>query len=257
MKKIKDKIEELLDPVLVRDFEQASKEGVEGIIPYIEDQIINSNEYSQLVTNVIHDLKADVSEILENLEHSPISDLYYPKAKPSDNSFSAASGTTIESGSIEGSSVSSIGVSLCSEDLRVVLTQLQTGQPLTTRREAIKKVALVSIGDLIADEFWDDSKRLLECGLLDNDLDIVNITLKIYAHAFKSAPPYMAPEIYLSLLSTLQQSFDNNPPYLLSNGLDIHDSRIILKLKQFRLLRQFMCEITSLWFRFSEKTFKE
>jgi Broad-minded protein len=153
--------------------------------------------------------------------------------------------------------MSSVGVSLCPEDLRSLLAELHPTQSLSSRREAVRKLAMVSIGDLLADEFWPDSRNLMECALLDKDIKIANIGLRIYAHSFKSAPPYMAPEIYISFISMISHTFKNGHVYPTSKGLDMKDINIQMKLKQFRLLDQFMCELPSLWFRFSEKTFKE
>jgi hypothetical protein len=209
-----------------------------------------------LVQDIIQDLKLSVSDILETLEHSPLADLYPQSAKLHENSFSAASGTTIESGSI-GSSASSLGTSLCSDDLRILLTQLQASQSVAIRLAAMKRLSVVSIGDLLADEFWQDSKRLLECGLLDVDIEVVQTTLHIYAHSFKSASHYMASEIYLSFIGAIQQTFESGTANPVSKGLDLKNPQIQMKLKQFRLLNQFMCELPSIWFRFSEKTFKE
>lgn len=181
--------------------------------------------------------------------------MYHAPSKNHDNSFSATS--TIESGSVGGSSISS-GICLAPDDLRILLNELQPNQPLNIRREAVKNLALVSVGDLLADEFWCESKRLMECTLLDDDFDIAYSGLKIYAHAFKSAPPYLAPEIFVSYVDSLHHSFEQNALESgTSDSLDMTSAKTKLKLKQFRLLNQYMCEIPSLWFRFSEKTFKE
>lgn len=72
VKRIQKRIQGLLDPVVAHDLEMAATQGVEHIIPYLEDKILSSAEYNELVAQVTEDLKKSAAQVMQNLEHSPV-----------------------------------------------------------------------------------------------------------------------------------------------------------------------------------------
>ncbi|KAI8897017.1 broad-minded protein-domain-containing protein [Globomyces pollinis-pini] len=272
--RIHQKIQDTLGPLL----DQQLKECAEPVIPLLIDKILSSSQYTQLVNQIANDAMESTAEILDHLpkknssNHSQSNSISNSNSNSNshngnqnikftncdeqrhDASFSAHSTNTLESWSL--GSLSS-GVCPGTDDLQTIAVQLQPSHSFPIRLTGAQLLASFSVADLLADEFWPLSKVAIQLALLDSDTQIATIGLKVYARAFKLAPPYMVPEVYISYTHQLCQSFMNGPNLKLGLGLDIRDPRVELRIKQFRLLNQFMIHLPSIWFRFSEQIFKD
>jgi hypothetical protein len=117
-------------------------------------------------------------------------------------------------------------------------------------------LASYSVQDLLSEEFWGISKNIIQLAFSDLDIGIATEGLKIYSRGFTMAPGYLVPEIYLSFTQQIQKLIQRSPKPL-RQGLDVKNSLEELRLKQFRLLSQFMVQIPLLWSRFPEQQFKQ
>ncbi|KAI8923764.1 broad-minded protein-domain-containing protein [Entophlyctis helioformis] len=266
VKNIRKRIDAFVGPILAEHLKSPAITSMpaDNLVPSLVDKILASPEYAALSHRVTEDAKASIAALTDHLlQHKPaMADLYAPHASaaaagrpPShDPSFSAHSSATYES-----SSMGSISSGICPglDELKHMFGKLHPGQTYENRMATVQRLASFSIGDMLADEFWPDSKKNMELALADPDTRIAFIGLRIYARAFKTAPPYMTPEVYLSFVSHLVHVFENTPLAKTTVGLDTRDPRVELTLKKFRLLHQFMMEIPSLWFRFPEQVFKD
>ncbi|KAJ3324109.1 hypothetical protein HDV06_000650 [Boothiomyces sp. JEL0866] len=256
--KIQQKIEDTLGPLLDQQLNESSSKTilikVEPIVPLLVDKILSSTQYIQLVDSIAKDAAESANELLNhlpNLQKKNLNSLEFQNQK-NDSSFSGHSSSSIQSCSL--GSLSS-GVCPGIDDLQTIISQLHPSLAFPIRLSGAQLLASFSVGDLLADEFWNLSKSAMQAALLDSDTQIALIALQIYARAFKLAPPYMVPEVYLSYTKQLHQSFQHTPELKLNMGLDIRDPRVELRVKQFRLLSQFMAHLPSLWFRFPENVF--
>jgi hypothetical protein len=150
------------------------------------DEILSSKEYLELVENA----KTEARECVWKKQPQERR-LISPKP---DLSYSAHSIHTLESGSL-GSLVS--GTCPKDDELPRLHQQLQH-HSTAVRLEAAKVLALFSVGDLLADEFWPFTRLLLQVALVDPVVEIASISLEIYTRSFKLAPAYMIPELYSS-----------------------------------------------------------
>ncbi|KAI8803521.1 broad-minded protein-domain-containing protein, partial [Cladochytrium replicatum] len=151
----------------------------------------------------------------------------------------------------------STGVMPGYDDLKSVLTSLNSRNSAETRYAAMEKMKSFSASDLCSGEFWLDAKQILEAAIIDPETEIGQSAIRIYARAFRGAPPQITGEIYLSLVSGLLQLFEIGQITKLNEGIKFDDQHHQFLLKTFRLLDQFMIELPSCWFRFSEQLFKE
>ncbi|KAJ3254298.1 hypothetical protein HK103_007268 [Boothiomyces macroporosus] len=204
--------------------------------------------YIQLVDAIAKDAAESANELLNhlpNLQKKNLNSLEFQNQK-NDSSFSGHS-----SGSVQSCSLGSLSSGVCPgvDDLQTIISQLHPSLAFPIRLCGAQLLASFSVGDLLADEFWSLSKAAMQAALLDSDTQIALIALQIYARAFKLAPPYMVPEVYISYTKQLHQSFQNGPELKLNMGLDIRDPRVELRVKQF------MAHLPSFWFRFPENVF--
>ncbi|KAJ2991293.1 hypothetical protein HDV02_003863 [Globomyces sp. JEL0801] len=247
--RIHQKIQDTLGPLL----DQQLKECAEPVIPLLIDKILSSSQYTQLVNQIANDAMESTAEILDHLpkknasNHSQSNSISNSNSNSNshngnqnikftncdeqrhDASFSAHSTNTLESWSL--GSLSS-GVCPGTDDLQTIAVQLQPSHSFPIRLTGAQLLASFSVADLLADEFWPLSKVAIQLALLDSDTQIATIGLKVYARAFKLAPPYMVPEVYISYTHQLCQSFMNGPNLKLGLGLDIRDPRVELRIKQ-------------------------
>lgn len=114
-----------------------------------------------------------------------------------------------------------------------------------------------SVADLLAEEFWAISKKILELTISDSNSTIAMKGLQLYASSFKTAPSFLIPELYMSFTQQLYTQIQKSPSDTFLNGLDLKDAAVVLRLKQHRLLSQVMMLMPTLWARFSENQFKQ
>ncbi|KAH6577024.1 hypothetical protein BASA60_004260 [Batrachochytrium salamandrivorans] len=188
----------------------------QDLVASILDKITVSPEYNTLVHCIIEDAKHNAAYLLEHITNRTVLEETYRRIpQRQDSSLSAHSSVTCESSSL--GSISS-GVFPSVDEFKHMSSYLHPSHSFEIRFAAVQRLSSFSIGDMISDEFWLDSRHSLELGLRDTDTRISLICIRIIARAFKTAPLYMIPE--------------------------------------FRLLNQFMNEIPSMWLRFSESTYK-
>lgn len=146
----------------------ASKQTIDHIIPYLEDKILASGEYSQLLDMSRRELKSCVFATLDQMPHT-VGDrsINHLSMDASHATFSGASVTTVDSSVM---SFSTTGGTVQVEDLHEINHLLMRFQNFPVRQGAIQRLAAWSIGDLVADEFWPVTRRALECAILDNDI---------------------------------------------------------------------------------------
>ncbi|KAI8916341.1 broad-minded protein-domain-containing protein [Gorgonomyces haynaldii] len=208
----------------------------------LQEEIFRSQQYAQLVQETITEFKEAVKQALEDRTYKQSQ----AKTYPVDGSFSGASGATFDSSTLGSTSFSFFN----QEELVALTKKLQSTVPLDVRKDAIQKVARIPIADMLAEEFWLDSKALLEMVLMDPDVDICVSGLKIYAHAFKIGPPHLCPQVYLSLISGVTQRMEGKQ-------VDLESQETQLILRMFRLILQLSCAMPSIWMRFTQNVFRE
>ncbi|KAJ3276613.1 hypothetical protein HDV01_004146 [Terramyces sp. JEL0728] len=247
--KIQQKIEATLGPLLDQQLNESSSKlnltTAEPIVPLLVDKILSSSQYLQLVDSIAKDAAESANELLNhlpNMQKKNINSLEYQK---NDSSISGLSSSSVQSCSL--GSLSS-GVCPGVDDLQTIVAQLHPSLAFPIRLSGAQLLASFSVGDLLADEFWNLSKAAMQVALLDSDTQIALIALQIYARAFKLAPPYMIPEVYLSYTKQLLQSFQNGPELKLNMGLDIRDPRVELRVKQLLKPTVNPNQITALYF---------
>lgn len=114
--------------------------------------IFASEEYANVVSEIVVELQETVAAFdLLNIQESAI------RNDVSGQSFNSVS-------------LSSISSSLHQDDVREILQQIQPVNPKYVRMEAMSRITKISISDLIADEFWMITSRLMELSLNDCDL---------------------------------------------------------------------------------------
>ncbi|KAH6587127.1 hypothetical protein BASA50_001406 [Batrachochytrium salamandrivorans] len=226
----------------------------QDLVASILDKITVSPEYNTLVHCIIEDAKHNAAYLLEHITNRTVLEETYRRIpQRQDSSLSAHSSVTCESSSL--GSISS-GVFPSVDEFKHMSSYLHPSHSFEIRFAAVQRLSSFSIGDMISDEFWLDSRHSLELGLRDTDTRISLICIRIIARAFKTAPLYMIPEVYLCFVSHLVHMFENFPQRKIYLGLDIREPQVEIILKKFRLLNQFMNEIPSMWLRFSESTYK-
>lgn len=185
--------------------------------------MLSSSTYLQLVKSISNDADVSANEILELLKKKPSTN----DDRLQDASFSAHSTNTLESW---GSLVS--GISPGSDDLKVIANQLHPNQSLSVRIQGAQALESFSVGDLLSDEFWQDSKQIMQLALTDVDTQISAIGLQVYARAFKIAPTYLVSDVFLSYIRQIHQMLTIDPKLKLIDGLDTCNTSIQSRIKQ-------------------------
>ncbi|KAJ3019597.1 hypothetical protein HKX48_001962 [Thoreauomyces humboldtii] len=245
-------------------------------VPLLVEQIMSSAEYTAFVGTLVEDATKSVHELSGHdwTAMSPLSDhatlrqrqQHSQEMRKMSSDFSSVqSNSTNESpcGSISFNAASA-SFSLPSspmpsiEEIRAVVNNLQSRNNLEIRLAAIKRLTSYPSMDLLCGEFWPDSKTALNTALCDADVQVVTASLRIYARAFRAAPPPMMGEVYLNLVGHLTHIFE--PAHAggkVLDGLCVEDVKVQLLLRKFRLLNQFQKEMTSCWIRFPEQLLKD
>ncbi|KAJ3078079.1 hypothetical protein HK102_004754 [Quaeritorhiza haematococci] len=146
----------------------------------------------------------------------------------SDNSFSTMSNVTNER----------------FDEVKAIVSSLSIRNSADVRLAAIQKLASFPSTDILCVDLWPECKVALESSLSDNDA-----SLQVYARVFRSAPPPLMGEIYVSLASHLIQCFET--------GVVSKMSQRTICGKQFRLLNHFQHEMPGSWCRLPEQIFKD
>lgn len=302
MQILKDTLGQSIQPVLDEESHSAGKLTPDDV-PLIVDKILSSPHYGAISSQIVEQIRVcgniimgmlskqahpaahnvglgvrrDPSHIKLNLNRfsntsgiSSSTSLGSSKADERrhtyhhDNSVSGLSAMTLES-----CSLGSIASGLCPgvDELKLVISSLNSSQSLDMRLAAAQKLTNFSVGDLISDEFWPDARLALEHAINDHDTRIALISLRIYARSFRCAPLYIIPDIYVSFVNQLTRLFERVGPTKSnsynskipkwSQGIIVTDEQTQLLLKKFRLLNQFMIELPSMWFRFPEHAFRD
>ncbi|KAJ3159385.1 hypothetical protein HDU86_001703 [Geranomyces michiganensis] len=239
-------------------------------IPVLVDEIMNSAEYASFVRGLLEDANESVTEVLEHeLTASPerrrqsqeMQKMNSEFSSSRSNSTSETQSSTANSGSFNTNSASRLSCifvpMLSIEEIRSVGSNLQSRHNLDVRLAAMQRLASYPTMDLMCGDFWPDSRLALNTALSDADTRIVTGALRIYARAFRAAPPPMMGELYLSLVGHMTHMFDSAHLGKVVDGLCIEDVRVQLLLRKFRLLNQFQKEMTSCWIRFPEQLAKD
>ncbi|KAJ3147472.1 hypothetical protein HDU89_005295 [Geranomyces variabilis] len=239
-------------------------------IPVLVEEIINSAEYASFVRGLLEDANESVAEVLEHeLATSPerrrqnqeLQKMSSGFSSSRSNSTNETQSSTANSGFFHTNSASRLSCifvpMLSIEEIRSVGGNLQSRHNLDVRLAALQRLASYPTMDLMCGDFWPDSRLALNTALSDADTRIVTGALRIYARAFRAAPPPMMGELYLSLVGNMTHMFDSAHLGKVVDGLCIEDVRVQLLLRKFRLLNQFQKEMTSCWIRFPEQLAKD
>ncbi|KAJ3043748.1 hypothetical protein HDV00_004154 [Rhizophlyctis rosea] len=268
------KIEAVVSPSLdtqLRAAQEATGHNVNPLIASIVDKIMSSPEYTALVSTLLDEARTNVENVarLQEEQQHPRRDLSAPsfnsgggssigpshsgRRRTHDFSSSTHSNTTDESSSGSLSLTHSPGL----EEIKGIGGTLQGRNGVDARLAAIQRLASFSSADLLCGEFWPEAKLALETALGDGDSRVILTSLRIYARAFKAAPPHLTGDVYLSLVSHLINAFDGPYTAKVADGLNTADWKVEVMLRKFRLLNQFQSEITSCWYRFPEQMHKD
>ncbi|KAJ3052354.1 hypothetical protein HK097_006475 [Rhizophlyctis rosea] len=201
------------------------------MIASVVDKIMSSPEYAALVASIIEDARNNVESAARLQEEQQRSS--NARAYLRDQRSSAL------------------------EEIKAITLNLNARNPVDVRLTAVQSLASFSSADLLCGEFWPDAKAGLETALADGDSRIILASLRIYARAFRASPPHLTGDVYLSLVTHLNNLFDGQYSAKVADGLDTADWRTDVMLRKFRLLNQFQCEITSCWYRFPEQMFRD
>ncbi|KAJ3342415.1 hypothetical protein HDU83_006104 [Entophlyctis luteolus] len=241
----------------------------DDVVPAIVDKIMTSTEYANLVSSVYDQVNQAVAQLQTACNASSVSNITARTSQPdlsrpqagsnfSDatfnhhNSFSSHSNATNDSflGSITSSS--SIFAAPAVEEIRMIISNMKLASSVEARLGAAQKLCVLSTGDLLSSEFWNETKVGLELCLRDDDSRISMIGLRICARVFKSSPPPMVCELFLLLVDHLQGCWERGSVPKRDNEIDFGELSMDLMLRKFRLLLQFKTELPSCWLRFSD-----
>eukprot|EP00842_Homolaphlyctis_polyrhiza_P000608 jgi/Hompol1/1548/HPOL_005322-RA len=171
VKNIRNRIDSFVAPVLNEHLKSASTSqqpyyAMENLVPAVVDKILGSPEYNTLLAQISDDAKRSINHLLEHVKIKGSQDETFSLNMNQELSFSAHSSATYES-----SSVGSISSGICPglDELKHMFGHLHPTQSFENRLSAVQRLAAFSIGDMLADEFWPDSKRNMELGLADPD----------------------------------------------------------------------------------------
>ncbi|KAI8922174.1 broad-minded protein-domain-containing protein [Powellomyces hirtus] len=246
-------------------------------IPVLVEEIMNSAEYTSFVKGLLEDANESVTKVLNHemssttvatgsTDHDNMRQRQQDKQelRKMSSDFSTPSNSTNESATSNSfhtnsaSRLSCIFIPMLSiDEIRTVSTNLQPRNNLDVRLAAMQRLGSYPSMDLLCGDFWPESRLALNTALCDADTRIVIGSLRIYARAFRAAPPPMMGELYLSLVGHLTHIFDSAHFGKVVDGLCIEDLRVQLLLRKFRLLNQFQKEMTSCWIRFPEQLVKD
>ena len=220
---------------------------VESLLPSIIERVIQSSEYTQLLSSIISETKLNISELAisnssqihkHNHGHTHAQQNKYSRSITPQSarrfndqlSFSLHSNTT--DNSISGSISSNLSTPY--DEVKNVISNLHPRNSVEIRWQAVQKLESFSTADILSSEFWNDSKTGLEYALDDSEIKITNAALKICARSFKTSPPPLTGEIYLILVNHLRTFFNSEAASKLKidDGLNVDDPRIESLLKK-------------------------
>ncbi|KAI9340897.1 broad-minded protein-domain-containing protein [Obelidium mucronatum] len=263
----------------------------DSTVPLIVDRIMTSPEYLNLVAMVADQVRKSVANLnttesspQPTNSNSPPKHSHHPHSnihqhqqqqhphhnlvlRPFNNSISSHGGfnenyhhsfsthSNATNDSSSGSLTSSSFMSPPVEEVKLIISNLQSKNALDVRVAAAQKFNLLSIADLLSSEFWADTKLGIELSLADHDVRVSGIGLRVCSKVFKSSPPPMTGELFLILVQHLINVFESGNAPKLGDGLNLSEPRIDLLLRKFRLLLQFQLELPSCWLRFPDQMF--
>ncbi|KAJ3380825.1 hypothetical protein HDU84_005556 [Entophlyctis sp. JEL0112] len=221
----------------------------DDVVPAIVDKIMTSTEYANLVSSVYDQVNQAVAQLQTACNASSVSNITARTSQPdlsrpqagsnfSDatfnhhNSFSSHSNATNDSflGSITSSS--SIFAAPAVEEIRMIISNMKLASSVEARLGAAQKLCVLSTGDLLSSEFWNETKVGLELCLRDDDSRISMIGLRICARVFKSSPPPMAGELFLLLVDHLQGCWERGSVPKRDNEIDFGELSMDLMLRK-------------------------
>ncbi|KAI8612839.1 broad-minded protein-domain-containing protein [Chytriomyces sp. MP71] len=272
-KQIDSAVGHLLDEsALVNNAHQSER----ASIPPVVDSLMASSEYSQLLSNVVEQVRFGVAELTTDTPKNRqpggatalttrMTSNMLPRtvfnhsnsinfSENCHNSFSFSTHSNVTNDSSSGS-LSTSFMSPPMEEVKLIISNLQSKNSNDIRFNAAQRFNFLSVADLLSSEFWAETKCGIETALADNDVRISIIGLRVCSKVFKASPPPMTGEVFLILAQHLIIIFEAGNVPKLENPVIPTDPRFDLLLRKFRLLLQFKQELPSCWLRFPDQLF--
>ncbi|KAJ3275077.1 hypothetical protein HK104_003964 [Borealophlyctis nickersoniae] len=254
----------------LRAAQETAGHNLNPLVPTVVDKIMASPEYSAFVSSIVDEARTNIAAVASSVQRqrstimsssvsasvsSTLSSFRETSSSANGGvgglsgqqrvhelSFSTQSGATNEISvfcKIDYLSLTirhhlSLSHAPALEEVRAIGLSINPRNPFDVRLASIEvqRLASFSSSDLLCGEFWPDSRVVLETALADPDSRIVLASLRIYARAFKAAPPHLTGGVYLSLASHLISVFEGTNGGKVADGLNVADPKVEVMLRK-------------------------
>ncbi|XP_011241494.1 protein broad-minded isoform X2 [Mus musculus] len=233
------------------DQNQGEDSGYDTVVQHVTKRTQESKEYKEMM----HSLKNIMMVVVEAM----INKFEEDETRSEDRQRKMQSGSCCTDNCSDSDSSFNQSYKFCQGKLRLILDQLDPGQPKEVRYEALQTLCSAPPSDVLSCENWTTLCEKLTTSLSDPDPMFTDRILKFYAQTFTLSPLHMTKEIYTSLAKYLEVYFLSRENHLptLSTGVDITSPNVTRLLKKVRLLNEYQKEAPSFWIRHPEKYMEE
>ncbi|XP_041453945.1 protein broad-minded-like [Lytechinus variegatus] len=266
VKYIKGRIETVLGPLIEEEIERRNldlpnRATEEAMVRDVTERVIND----QLCTDMMHSLKVSTRSAVDRLIHAYDDDKrqrtsqgsYAPSYRYPErttNSLNPSSGD--DESSLDDSFNQSSFMFMNQEEFTTITENLDCGQPLQRRRDALQTLLQVPPSDVLACENWSRMKKGLVAALADPDQILSDSSLRFHARMFGSNSHSVMREMYTNLIDHLSNEFKvlgSKGGMAVQYGIDATQNPAQKLLRRFRLVNEFQLEIPKYWIRFPDK----
>ncbi|XP_029398336.1 protein broad-minded isoform X3 [Mus pahari] len=236
------------------DQNQGEDSGYDTVVQHVTKRTQESKEYKEMMYSLKNIMMVVVESMINKFEEDETRSEDRQRKMQKEQSGSCCTDNCSDSDSSFNQSYK-----FCQGKLRLILDQLDPGQPKEVRYEALQILCSAPPSDVLSCENWTTLCEKLTTSLSDPDPMFTDRILKFYAQTFTLSPLHMTKEIYTSLAKYLELYFLSRENHLptLSAGVDITSSNVTRLLKKVRLLNEYQKEAPSFWIRHPEKYMEE
>ncbi|XP_021030302.1 protein broad-minded isoform X1 [Mus caroli] len=236
------------------DQNQGEDSGYDTVVQHVTKRTQESKEYKEMMHSLKNIMMVVVEAMINKFEEDETRSEDRQRKMQKEQSGSCCTDNCSDSDSSFNQSYK-----FCQGKLRLILDQLDPGQPKEVRYEALQTLCSAPPSDVLSCENWTTLCEKLTTSLSDPDPTFTDRILKFYAQTFTLSPLHMTKEIYTSLAKYLEVYFLSRENHLptLSAGVDITSPNVTRLLKKVRLLNEYQKEAPSFWIRHPEKYMEE
>lgn len=257
---LRERIEDDLGPLIenIANGRGMSEHG-DGLVNSAVDEILTSEAYNKVSTEIVTAIKQAASDIKSMLDREG----GFPMTFSSSDKYQRFQNRSQDSRGVDSFLASSFDgddfMFMSPNKYSALANQLLPDSPLPKQLEALNTLSQVPQTDLVNSEFWAVIKKGLTNALKDENHVLAEKSLMFHAKMFATASGHVTKEIYTSLVDHLIDYFNNSTNHMVAvdSGLDLGDKRNLKLLKEFRLLNQFQHELPLYWLRYPEKLVEE